>query len=92
MLIRSHQVKEKGYEFEQNGKVLTIFSASNYSDESNWGAIARWLVHLNILTFFHCNIELFFRDYNTEEPWISSYTFQDIGPIEKLTFNKKYVN
>lgn len=44
MLIRSHQVKEKGYEFEQNRKVLTVFSASDYSGESNCGAVVRWLV------------------------------------------------
>ncbi|CAF2529170.1 unnamed protein product [Rotaria sp. Silwood2] len=42
MLIRSHEVKEKGYEFEHNNKVLTVFSASNYNGGSNWGAIARW--------------------------------------------------
>ncbi|CAM2721085.1 unnamed protein product [Rotaria socialis] len=70
MLIRSHEVKEKGYEFEHNNKVLTVFSASNYNGESNWGAIARW-------------------DYKTEEPWVMSYTSQDIAPVEELSFNKQ---
>lgn len=44
MLIRSHQVKPEGYEFAHNRKVLTVFSASNYSHGSNWGAIIRWFV------------------------------------------------
>ncbi|CAF4937115.1 unnamed protein product, partial [Rotaria sp. Silwood1] len=42
MIIRSHQVKERGYDFDHNGNVLTIFSASNYCDGSNYGAFARW--------------------------------------------------
>ncbi|CAF0748776.1 unnamed protein product [Adineta ricciae] len=42
MLIRSHQVKQEGYEFTHDGKVLTVFSASNYCGGSNWGAIIRW--------------------------------------------------
>ncbi|CAF3545299.1 unnamed protein product [Rotaria sp. Silwood1] len=70
MLIRSHEVKERGYEFEHNNKVLTVFSATNYNGGSNLGAIVRW-------------------DYQIEEPWIMSYTFQDIAPIEKLNFNKQ---
>ncbi|CAF1127362.1 unnamed protein product [Rotaria sordida] len=42
MLIRSHQVKERGYEFTHDHKVLTVFSASNYCGGSNWGAVIRW--------------------------------------------------
>ncbi|CAF2929864.1 unnamed protein product, partial [Rotaria sp. Silwood2] len=42
MIIRSHQVKQKGYEYTHNEKVLTVFSASNYCGGLNWGAIIRW--------------------------------------------------
>ncbi|CAF3869569.1 unnamed protein product [Rotaria sp. Silwood1] len=42
MIIRSHQVKQNGYEYTHDEKVLTVFSASNYCGGLNWGAIIRW--------------------------------------------------
>lgn len=44
MIIRSHQVKQEGYEYRHGGKVLTIFSASNYDGHHNNGAVIRWFV------------------------------------------------
>ena len=39
LLIRSHEVKENGYEVMHDGKCITIFSAPNYCDQiGNKGA------------------------------------------------------
>lgn len=35
MLIRSHEMKEEGYEIEANGRLVTVFSAPNYCGFSN---------------------------------------------------------
>jgi len=38
-LVRSHEMKEEGYEVEANGRVITIFSAPKYCDQmTNKGA------------------------------------------------------
>eukprot|EP01048_Picozoa_sp_COSAG05_P015486 COSAG05_NODE_1873_length_3917_cov_3.587742_2_plen_107_part_00 len=41
LLIRSHEVKDEGYEIEPGGRVVTVFSAPNYCDQfGNKGAYA----------------------------------------------------
>merc|ERR1719353_1275548 len=43
MVVRSHEMKEKGYEVEHGGKLVTIFSAPNYCDQmGNQGAYIRF--------------------------------------------------
>lgn len=42
ILIRSHEMKDEGYEVEADGRVITIFSAPNYCDQMhNKGAFIR---------------------------------------------------
>jgi len=42
MVIRSHEMKEEGYEIEHGGKLVTVFSAPNYCDQmGNKGAFIR---------------------------------------------------
>lgn len=43
MVVRSHEVKDPGYEVEADGRVITIFSAPNYCDQmKNKGALIRF--------------------------------------------------
>eukprot|EP00965_Chrysotila_dentata_P008106 264534-Pleurochrysis_carterae.AAC.1 len=35
LIVRSHEVKDAGYEVEANGKLITVFSAPNYCDQAH---------------------------------------------------------
>ncbi|MBA0604543.1 hypothetical protein Godav_017196 [Gossypium davidsonii] len=55
LIVRSHEVKDEGYEIEHDGKLITIFSAPNYCDQmGNKGAYIRFEapdLKPNIVTF-----------------------------------------
>lgn len=43
LVVRSHEVKEEGYEVEHGGRLITVFSAPNYCDQmGNKGAFIRF--------------------------------------------------
>eukprot|EP00029_Vermamoeba_vermiformis_P001172 TRINITY_DN1133_c0_g1_i1.p1 TRINITY_DN1133_c0_g1~~TRINITY_DN1133_c0_g1_i1.p1 ORF type:complete len:487 (+),score=149.98 TRINITY_DN1133_c0_g1_i1:1-1461(+) len=43
LVIRSHEVKDQGYEIEADGKLITVFSAPNYCDQvGNKGAFIQF--------------------------------------------------
>ncbi|KAK7333599.1 hypothetical protein VNO80_30374 [Phaseolus coccineus] len=55
LIVRSHEVKDEGYEVEHDGKLITVFSAPNYCDQmGNKGAFIRFEapdLKPNIVTF-----------------------------------------
>ncbi|KAL9678813.1 hypothetical protein QQ045_016664 [Rhodiola kirilowii] len=43
LIVRSHEVKDEGYEIDHDGKLITVFSAPNYCDQmGNKGAFIRF--------------------------------------------------
>lgn len=43
LVVRSHEVKDEGYDEEHNGQLITVFSAPNYCDQmGNKGAFLRF--------------------------------------------------
>ncbi|KAL6570842.1 Serine/threonine-protein phosphatase 5 [Orobanche gracilis] len=55
LVVRSHEVKDEGYEIEHDGKLITVFSAPNYCDQmGNKGAFIHFEapdLKPNIVTF-----------------------------------------
>ncbi|NXT43057.1 PPE1 phosphatase, partial [Pelecanoides urinatrix] len=67
MLIRSHEFKPEGYEISHGGKVITIFSASNYYEEgSNRGAYIKLNPEL-IPRFVQYQVSKYTRRQNLRE-------------------------
>jgi hypothetical protein len=40
-IVRSHEMKDEGYDCEHSGKLITIFSAPNYCDQMNNQAVRK---------------------------------------------------
>lgn len=59
LIIRSHECKQKGHEIVHNGKVITVFSASNYN-MGNSGSIVKIStkkVKIDLLTYNSAKID-----------------------------------
>ena len=53
LLVRSHEVRDEGYEVEHGGKCITVFSAPNYCDQmGNKGAFIRFDLSDNLTPKF----------------------------------------
>ncbi|NWI58124.1 PPE1 phosphatase, partial [Calyptomena viridis] len=67
MLIRSHEFKQEGYDISHGGKVITIFSASNYFAEgSNRGAYIKLNPEL-VPRFVQYQVSRYRRRLNLQE-------------------------
>ena len=58
MIVRSHEVRDNGYELEHGGQLCTVFSAPNYCGEfDNAGATVRPMISatLHIHTLSSCS-------------------------------------
>ncbi|CAF5102294.1 unnamed protein product, partial [Rotaria sp. Silwood1] len=89
MLIRSHQVKERGYEFTHDHKVLTVFSASNYCGQSNWGAVIRWDYNEQeplLIQYKIEHVEMKKLSFNKEVTLFEDPAYQSL--VEKIMTNK----
>lgn len=42
LLVRSHEVKEEGYEIEHDGRLITVFSVPNYCDQVRGKIMCGW--------------------------------------------------
>ncbi|CAF1220604.1 unnamed protein product [Rotaria sordida] len=89
MLIRSHQVKQEGYEFTHDRKVLTVFSASNYCGGSNWGAVVRWDYNEQepwLIQYKTESVEMEKLSFNKQVTLFEDPVYQSL--VEKIMTNK----
>lgn len=57
-IIRSHEVRQNGYEYEHDGRLITVFSAPNYCDaQGNLGAVINFQMDGEEMTVEPSNFE-----------------------------------
>ncbi|CAF5086327.1 unnamed protein product, partial [Rotaria sp. Silwood1] len=89
MIIRSHQVKQNGYEYTHDENVLTVFSASNYCGGLNWGAIIRWDYNEEepwLISYKTESVEMKKLSFNKQVTLFEDPVYQSL--MEKIMTNK----
>lgn len=77
LIIRGHEVAMSGIYYGFDGKIITVFSASNYCNMSNYGGILRLEQNNKILLYNH-------KPYDTQ---ISRQDaeYKNVGPIPTIS-------
>nr|XP_027201331.1 serine/threonine-protein phosphatase 5-like [Dermatophagoides pteronyssinus] len=92
LVIRSHEMKDEGYEIMHDGKLITVFSAPNYCDTmNNSAAVIRFTKRIEALgnakTMLNANSSRFARYLHDSHPELVTCGILDIFGFEALQSN-----